>query len=67
MTTFIFTFPIQDPARRNAFCRVEAPDETTARLHMMDVYGRAGWSGCYLTEDDAGVAKFDLHEIEVGR
>jgi len=75
-TATIFTFgfgqtdPLTGRALANRYVRVEADDVEAARLKMLDRFGNryhgcaGNWAFDYPTEDDAGVDRWHLIQID---
>ena len=60
--TFVVTFPVGGPLA-DQYSTIKAASETVARLALIGVYGRAGWSGIYTLDADS-VAMIERHSLE---
>lgn len=64
---FVVTFPVGGPLA-DRYVELEAHDELSARLALIAVYGRRGWSGIYPAGEQAQamVLEHRLHQAELG-
>lgn len=72
MSEFIFTFgyshtdPATGTSRSKTFTRIQAEDYEQARQKMNATFGRQ-WAFQYVSEEEAGVARWDLTEVTESR